>query len=232
MAIEWTETRHTTCQLTVLRDGMQVDPATPEDLRAAGYEPAGERGATILRVEAEWDAARAEAKRLREQVRVLQDERTACLDILCEHGGTLLDRVVKAVDNNARNAHTATELSAEVTRLRNRVHIDTLLIQGLFEHVPRELAPGSPHISDAVKALADAYAKSRAECERLERAVVLYASEIKDAGAEIERLKAELARCDAKPEKVSETCRRTGVQACHICDDLGCGDNMSARGQK
>jgi len=68
-----------------------------------------------------------------------------------------------------------------------------------------------------------------AECEQLTRAVSLYASEIKDAGAEIERLRAELDRRDAKPEKVSETCRRTGVQACHICDDLGCGDNMSAK---
>ena len=43
-------------------------PATPEDLRAAGYVPAGERGATIVHVESERDAARAELERVKAEL--------------------------------------------------------------------------------------------------------------------------------------------------------------------
>ena len=42
---------------------------------------------------------------------------------------------------------------------------------------------------------------------------------------EIGQLKAELQK--ASLESISERCSRTQVQCCHVCDRMGCNDNMS-----
>jgi predicted RNase H-like HicB family nuclease len=41
----------------------------------------------------------------------------------------------------------------------------------------------------------------------------------------VEALERELLR--QQGETTSETCRHTGVQSCHVCEDLDCGDNTN-----
>ncbi len=156
-------------------------------------------------------------------------ERDACLDVLHEHGGTLLERCRKSDENNHRNAHTATELSGQLSEARAEVErlkaalAEALRISEVWRNRHDE------HHDD------HSFVGSREQAAREEEreaiaadASTLAAKTVGTANAVLTGFAARV-RERGKSETVSEACRRTGVQACHVCDDLKCGDN--ARGK-
>lgn len=88
-------------------------------------------------------------------------------------------------------------------------------IESISRHI---LAQGLKHAAELI----DLTGIDRDRCRQLNLTEQAWA-EAMDACSRMLRERAH----QLSPGSVSEICRRTHVQACHICDDAGCGDNMN-----